>query len=84
MANGYNVAGIASNRAQAIEGIDRRSPNVVIMDIVLMGHSDGVDAAKIVRDEFDIPVVYLTSHADPANPRTRHVHRTVRLHYQAV
>ncbi len=67
--NGYTVAGIAASRDQAIEGIRRTLPNVVLMDIILKGPGDGVEAARMVRTLFDIPVLYLTAHADQATLR---------------
>jgi len=36
----------------------------VLMDIKLKGDMDGIDAAQRVRDEFNIPVVYLTAYSD--------------------
>lgn len=64
--NGYTVAGIASSRDDALAGIARTSPDLVLMDIGLRGPGDGVDAARQVRARFDLPVVYLTAHADAA------------------
>jgi len=63
---GYRVAGIASSRDQALEEIRRTAPDLVLMDIVLKGPGDGVETARLVRERFDIPVVYLTAHADHA------------------
>ena len=63
---GYTVAGIAASRAEAIQGIRRTSPHLVLMDIVLKGAGDGVETAQFVRQYLDIPVVYLTAHADQA------------------
>ena len=67
--NGYSVAGIASTRDQAIGGIRLTSPQLVLMDIVLKGPGDGVETARLVRELFDLPVVYLTAHADAATLR---------------
>jgi len=67
--NGYTVAGIAASRDQAIEAIRRTSPSLVLMDIVLKGPGDGVETARMVRTLFDIPVLYLTAHADQATLR---------------
>ena len=67
--HGYVVAGIASSRDQAIAGVRRTSPNLVLMDIILKGPGDGIEAAGLVRELFDIPVVYLTAHADDATLR---------------
>jgi DNA-binding PadR family transcriptional regulator len=36
------------------------------MDIVMPGRMNGIEAAKIITDELDIPVVFVTSYADDA------------------
>src|ERR1039457_593302 len=63
---GYAVAGIAASRDQALAEIRRTSPDLVLMDIVLKGPGDGVETARLVREQFDIPAVFLTAHADNA------------------
>src|ERR1022692_373280 len=63
---GYAVAGLAASRDQALAEIRRTSPDLVLMDIVLKGPGDGVETARLVREQFDIPVVFLTAHADNA------------------
>ncbi|MFH1581617.1 MAG: response regulator [Pseudomonadota bacterium] len=61
---GYAVPAIASSGEEAIKKATETLPDLVLMDIVLEGHMDGVEAAERIRDRFDIPVVYLTSYAD--------------------
>ncbi|MBD2094337.1 response regulator [Trichocoleus sp. FACHB-591] len=62
--SGYSVPAIVSSGEQVIEKIPEVEPDLVLMDIILKGDLDGVKTAEIVRDRFDIPVVYLTAHAD--------------------
>ncbi|MEP0871010.1 ATP-binding protein [Trichocoleus desertorum AS-A10] len=62
--SGYSVPAIVSSGEQVIEKIPEVEPDLVLMDIILKGELDGVKTAEIVRDRFDIPVVYLTAHAD--------------------
>jgi two-component system, cell cycle sensor histidine kinase and response regulator CckA len=61
---GYSVIGIASSGEEAIKKAMEIHPDIVLMDIVLEGAMDGVEAAKYIRDHFDIPVVYLTAYSD--------------------
>ena len=61
---GYAVPAIASSGEEAIKKTAETLPDLVLMDIVLEGHMDGVEAAEQIRDRFDIPVVYLTAYAD--------------------
>ncbi len=61
---GYVVADCVSTGQLAIEKTEQLQPDLVLMDIVLKGKMDGVQAAQKIRANFDIPVVYLTAHAD--------------------
>ena len=61
---GYGVSAIATSGEQAVEEAGRDRPNLVLMDIRLQGKMGGIRAAGDIRDQFDIPVVYLTAYAD--------------------
>ena len=61
---GYAVTAIASSGKQAIRGAETTLPDLVLMDIRIKGEMDGVDAARQIRQRLDIPVIYLTAHAD--------------------
>lgn len=63
-AMGYTVAGMAASGEDAIEKARRLAPDLVLMDIVMPGKLNGIDAAKIITGELDIPVVFVTSYAD--------------------
>lgn len=65
-AMGYTVAGMAASAEDAIEKARRLLPDLVLMDIVMPGKQNGIDAAKIIGDELEIPVVFVTSYADDA------------------
>ena len=61
---GYGVSAIASSGEEAIKKAAETHPDLALMDIVLGGDIDGVEAAAQIRARFDIPVVYLTAYAD--------------------
>jgi PAS domain S-box-containing protein len=61
---GYDVCGVTSTGEDAINLARELQPDLVLMDIVLRGEIDGIDAAKLIRSQFDIPIIYLTAHAD--------------------
>ena len=63
-AMGYSVLAEIGSGAEAVDAADRLHPDMVLMDIRLSGEMDGIDAAGEIRSRFNIPVVYLTSHAD--------------------
>jgi two-component system cell cycle sensor histidine kinase/response regulator CckA len=60
----YAVTAAVSTGEDAIHRAETDSPDLVLMDIVLLGEMDGVEAAGHIRSRFDIPVVYVTAYAD--------------------
>lgn len=61
---GYDVVGVASSGAEAMELARERRPDLALMDIRMPGEMSGIDAALAIDDELDTPVVYLTAFAD--------------------
>jgi len=61
---GYQVAAIAQAGPEAIARAEELQPDLVLMDICLKGKMDGVEAAAVIRQRFDIPVIYLTANTD--------------------
>ncbi len=61
---GYEVAGVALSADEAIIMATELRPDLVLMDIVLKGSVDGIDAAEKIRTILHIPIIYLTAHMD--------------------
>jgi CheY-like chemotaxis protein len=61
---GYNVAAIAASGEEALVLAEQVGPNLVLMDIHLRGRMDGVEAAQVMRDRFQLPVVFLTAYGE--------------------
>jgi len=61
---GYSVTSVASSGVKAIKDVEDKSPDLVLMDIVLDGEMDGIETAKLIRSRFNIPVVFLTAYSD--------------------
>jgi signal transduction histidine kinase/DNA-binding response OmpR family regulator len=61
---GYSVCGSASSGKDAVKKASELQPDLILMDIVLKGDLDGIDAAGQIRERFNIPVVYLTAFSD--------------------
>lgn len=61
---GYQVLGIVDNGEEAIKTAGETKPNLVLMDIVLKGEMDGIEAAQKIRELYDIPIIYLTAYSD--------------------
>jgi CheY-like chemotaxis protein len=61
---GYNVAFVSDSGEKAINKLNEIGADLILMDILLKGKMDGIEAAKIIIDEMNIPVVFLTAFED--------------------
>jgi signal transduction histidine kinase/CheY-like chemotaxis protein len=61
---GHGVSGIVSSGEEALKNVEITRPDLVLMDVKLKGRMDGVQTAHRLHEEFKIPVVYLTAHAN--------------------
>ncbi len=61
---GYSVPGIVHSGEDAIQKAEEKRIDLVLMDIVLKGEMDGIEAASTISSRFNIPVVYLTAYTD--------------------
>ncbi len=60
---GFKVPAIVSSGEEAINTVAEIRPDLVLMDIVLQGEIDGIQAAQKISS-LDIPVVFLTAYSD--------------------
>jgi two-component system, response regulator PdtaR len=63
---GCEVAGIAATRDEAMEILDRESPDAAFLDICLPRGGDGIAIAREIRERRGIPLVFVTGYADEA------------------
>jgi CheY-like chemotaxis protein len=61
---GYDVTSTVYSGEEALAKAGEDSPDLVIMDIVLAGKLDGIEAAGQIRALLNVPIVYLTAHSD--------------------
>jgi PAS domain S-box-containing protein len=61
---GYSVTASVSSGAEAIAQAAQNPPDIALMDIRIQGEMDGTATALVLRKRFNIPVIYLTAHAD--------------------
>jgi PAS domain S-box-containing protein len=61
---GYTIAAQATSGPAAILAANQVKPDLVLMDIQLQGEMDGIEAAQIIYQNHNIPVIYLTAHSD--------------------
>jgi len=63
---GYTVGARAATGQEAVQRCEATRPDIILMDILLPGEMDGIQAAEIIRQRFDIPIVYITASSDDA------------------
>ncbi len=61
---GYEVVGTAATADKAVELVRTKSPDVVLMDVMLRDRSDGIEAADRIRTISGVPVIFATAHTD--------------------
>lgn len=61
---GYNVVHLAANAEDAVSSAREYRPDIILMDIMLGGDRDGVDAAIEIKKSANTPIVFLTAYAD--------------------
>lgn len=61
---GYSVVGAASTGEKAIDLALSANPDIILMDIMLKGDMNGIEAADEIRKTCSIPVIFLTAYAD--------------------
>jgi hypothetical protein len=61
---GYEITGTAASGAEALSLALSTRPGLVFMDITIQGPIDGVETAKRLSKQMDVPIVFLTAHTD--------------------
>jgi two-component system, response regulator PdtaR len=57
---GYDVIKICKTGEELIKSAKELKPDIIITDIQLKGNLNGIEAIKIIRQEFPVPFVYLS------------------------
>jgi len=61
---GYHVVGIVATGEGAVETALKTEPDLILMDIVLKGDMDGIEAAQQIHRRLDTPIIYITAYSD--------------------
>lgn len=61
---GYKVLDICINYNEAVEALAQHKPDIVLLDITLKGSKTGIDLAKYIQENYNIPFVFASSHND--------------------
>lgn len=61
---GYRIAGKARNGDKALDLLASANPDLALLDINIKGTRTGIDLARIIREKYDYPFVFLTAFSD--------------------
>lgn len=61
---GYTVIGIAHTSLKAMDMINTRKPDIVLLDISIKGEQNGIEIGSQLKNKYKIPFIYVTSFAD--------------------
>lgn len=62
---GYRILGKAISGEQALAALDSQTlPDLILMDIVLAGELNGIETSVLIKEKYDIPVIFATAHSD--------------------
>ncbi len=67
---GYSVCGISASYNEALSNIEIARPDLILLDILLQGEKTGIDLANTLNRDYQIPFIFLTSHADYQTVKT--------------
>lgn len=58
------IVGVARSASQALDMLHNRNPDIALLDISIEGTDTGINIAQVIRRDYNIPFIFLTSHAD--------------------
>jgi len=61
---GYDAIGRTVSAKDAINAATELKPDLILMDIVLKGKRNGIDASRVIKEKLDIPIIFLTAYSD--------------------
>lgn len=61
---GYDVCESAIGYSEALEILEQEQPDLALLDITLGGAKSGIDLATVIRQRYEMPIIFLTSHHD--------------------
>lgn len=61
---GYDVFSIVDSGEIAIALLKNSKPDIILMDVQVKGNMDGIEAAEIIRSQFEIPIIFMAAQSD--------------------
>lgn len=66
--NNHDVVGLCNSASSAVAMAENLRPDVIVMDINLLGHQSGLEAGREIRERFDIGCIYVSATLDRVDP----------------
>ncbi|MBI5845545.1 MAG: response regulator [Deltaproteobacteria bacterium] len=60
----YAVTSHHTSGEAAVKAVEKDLPDLILMDIVMPGKLDGIEAAEEIRKKISVPIVFLTAYSD--------------------
>jgi len=73
----FEVSDFTPSVEDAIESIEKRRPDIALLDIMLEGDKTGLDLAKIINENYNFPFIYVTS-----MDNDYYFHKALQTHHQ--
>lgn len=71
---GHQVCRVLASGEEALACINTERPDLILMDIHLVGAWDGIQTAERIRAEHDVPIVFITGYSiDEIQEKTKHI-----------
>lgn len=61
---GYEETEVANSANQAIKAIKSSRPDLILLDVKIKGDQDGIELGSIIKEQYNVPFVYITSYSD--------------------
>lgn len=60
----YDVIDVAMDYDEAITILKDKKPDLILLDVNLNSHKDGIDLAELINEKYKIPFIFTTSYSD--------------------
>jgi CheY-like chemotaxis protein len=60
----YDPIAIVSSGEEALSTLQNLNLDLILMDIILAGAMDGIETAKFINENYNIPVIFITAYGD--------------------
>ncbi|TXT60351.1 MAG: hypothetical protein BAJALOKI2v1_110011 [Promethearchaeota archaeon] len=60
----HTPVAIVSSGEEALSKVKKLDLDLILMDIILAGSMDGIEVARIINANYDIPIIFITAYGD--------------------